>query len=141
MFVNGGKTYVYDADTRISTFTENGTVYVPATAYEYILGDGETKYEYRASKNMFFLKNFNLKNFEIVDHIWSYTTVGSNEVRINGEAAALSAPVLVKDGLCYVPLTYVCEVFGWKYYTEGDIFAVSSHEIDVNAVKTAAAEF
>ena len=141
MFVNGGKTYVYDADTRISTFTENGTLYVPAIAFEYILGDGETKMEYRASKNMLFLKNFNLKNFEIVDHIWSYTTVGSNEVRINGEAAALSAPVLVKDGLCYVPLTYVCEVFGWKYYTEGDIFAVSSHEIDVNAVKTAAAEF
>ncbi len=141
MFVNGGKTYVYDADTRVSAFMENGTLYVPAIAFEYILGDGETKMEYRASKNMFFLKNFNLKNFEITDHIWSYTVIGTKDVRINGEAAALQAPVIVKDGLCYVPLTYVCDVFGWKMYNEGDIFSVSSHEIDVNAVKTAASEF
>ncbi len=141
MFVSGGKTYVYDADTRISTFTENGMLYVPAIAYEYIMGDGETKMEYRQSKNMFFLKNFNLKNFEITDNIWSYTVIGTNEVRINGEAATLSAPVIVRDGLCYVPLSYVCEVFGWHMYKEGGIYAVSSHEIDINAVRTAAAEF
>ncbi len=138
MVVSGGKMNVYDADTRITTFTENGTLYVPELAVEEIMGYGETKTEYYAEDNAQYVSNYNRSGIEIVDHIWSYTIVGSMEARKNGAVVALSNPVKVVDGLRYIPLSYISEVFGWKVYVNGDTFAISGGEINEEAVLKAA---
>ncbi len=138
MIVSGGKMNVYDADTRISTFAENGTLYVPELAVEEIMGYGETKTEYYESDNAQYVSNYNRSGIEIVDHISSYTIVGSMEARMNGRLVTLSNPVKVVNGLRYIPLSYLTEVFGWETYVSGDVFAVSVGEINVDAVTKAA---
>ncbi|MBQ2942935.1 MAG: hypothetical protein IJD97_11950 [Clostridia bacterium] len=138
MVVSGGKMNIFDADTRITAFAENGTLYVPEIAVEEIMGYGETKTEYYAEDNAQYVSNYNRKGIEIVDHIWSYTIVGSMEARKNGAVVALSAPVKVVDGLRYIPLSYLTEVFGWKAYVNGDTFAISGGEINEDAVLKAA---
>ena len=104
MNVNGGEMYLYEADTRVKTFTENGMLYVPVTATEEILGYGETKYKINYENNIMFLSTHGIEGAEITDYVWSYTVIGSNEVRIGGRAKALTNPVKIIDGLCYVPL-------------------------------------
>ena len=139
MVVSGGKMNVYDADTRITSFEENGTLYVPELAVEDIMGYGETKTEYYAEDNAQYVSNYNREGIEIVDHISSYTIVGSLEARQNGRLVALSNPVKVVNGLRYIPVSYLSEVFGWSVKNYGNgIYAVSGETINDSAVTKAA---
>ncbi len=138
MNVNGGEMYVYEADTRVTTITENGTLYIPVTAAEEILGYGETKYEFYPDKNMLHLSTHGLENFEITDYVWSYTVLGTNEVRINGRAAALTNPAKVINGICCIPVSYFSEVFGWNVTNADGIWTISRNQADTSAVAKAA---
>ncbi|MBQ2941950.1 MAG: discoidin domain-containing protein [Clostridia bacterium] len=138
MNVNGGEMYVYEPDTRITTVVENGMLYIPVIAAEEILGYGETKYEFYPEKNMLHLSSHGLENFEITDYVWSYTVLGTNEVRINGRAAALTNPVKVINGICYIPLSYFSDVFGWEVKGENGIWTVAHYGAYASAVAKAA---
>ena len=138
MNVNGGEMYLYEADTRVKTFTENGMLYVPVTATEEILGYGETKYKINYENNIMFLSTHGIEGAEITDYVWSYTVIGSNEVRIGGRAKALTNPVKMIDGLCYVPLSYLSDVFGWTVENENGIWTVSKYGADKTSALKAA---
>ncbi len=138
MNVNGGEMYVYEADTRVTTVVENGMLYIPVIAAEEILGYGETKYEFYSEKNMLHLSSHGLENFEITDYVWSYTVLGTNEVRINGKAATLTNPVKVINGICYIPLSYFSEVFGWEVENANGIWTVAHYGAYDAAVAKAA---
>ena len=121
MMVSGGKMYVYQPDTRITTVSENGTLYVPVNAMEDVLGYGESKFWYDNYENILHLENHDLdENDEISDYIWTYTVLGTNEARVNGRVTALSNPVKVINGVIMVPVTYLSECFGVDIYDSGD---------------------
>ena len=103
------------------------------------MGYGETKTEYYAADNAQYVSNYNRSGIEIVDHISSYTIVGSLEARQNGRLVTLSNPVKVVNGLRYIPVSYLNEVFGWSVKSYGNgIYAVSGAEINDGAVTKAA---
>lgn len=129
MVVSGGKMNVYEADTRITPFEANGTLYVPADTWEELLGFGLSKVKYDSEDNILYIARHDLdieledtenRGAEITNYVWTYNVLGSAELRVNGELNYLSAPLTVKDGIIYVPLTYASEAFGWTYKSLGN---------------------
>lgn len=140
MNVEGGRQYVYEPDIRVTAKEDGGVVYVPAFAAEEILGYGITKVEYYPDTNMLFVKHHTLTEATITDYVWSYTTVGSGDVRVNGRAGTLSAPAKIIDGIPYLPVTYFADVFGWKLTDISGAVVISAGTPDLAAANLAAAQ-
>lgn len=139
MMVEGGKMYVYEKDTRIATFEEDGALYVPVEAYEDVLGYGKSKFVYDNYDNVLTLEAHDLDEVtdEISDYRWTYTVLGSYEARVNGRAVTLSHPVKAVDGVIYVPTTYLTECFGYDSYDTGDGYlAYAMYGVDIGTVNT-----
>ena len=136
MIVDGGKMYVYEKDTRVTAFSENGTVYVPMNALEDIMGYGETKVTYDYTKNVVYIKTHELTGREITDYQWIYTYLGTNEARVDGKVQSLSNPVKAVNGIIYVPVSLLSECFGWEVISLGDgAFAISQRTADRETAK------
>lgn len=128
MLVSGGKMNVYEADTRVAAFGENGTVYIPARALEDIMGYGQTKVEWaNVESDMLIIKNHDLYNDEITDSHWVYTTAGSLEAHKDGRVLYMTNPVKVVDGIPYVPATLLSECFGFTVFPVGDVMVISRY--------------
>ncbi len=141
MIIDGGKVGVYEADTRITTFEANGTVYVPFMTYEDILGYGYAKVEYDSEDNILYMARHDLSEDkrEITNYEWTYSEIGTLSARNNGRIKTLTAPITVVDGLIYVPLTYVSDAFGWNIKSFGNgIYALSRNAIDDNLILSVA---
>ncbi|MDP4133041.1 MAG: hypothetical protein Q8882_03415 [Bacillota bacterium] len=135
MVVSGGKMYVYEKDTRVTPKLIDGVLYFPVSVLEEALGYGETKYEYYSKDNMLFVRNHDLKDSQITDYKWAYTTIGSYEVRINGKLSKLENPVKIVDGLIYVPITYAKDCFEYSIYDVGNgQFAFAKNTVDTKTV-------
>ena len=142
MVVSGGRMNVYERDTNVTPFEANGTLYVPAETFEELLGYGMSKVRYDSEDNIIYLARHDLSDDykEITNYVWTYSVIGSNEVRTNGEAAALSAPVTVKNGIIFVPLTYLSEAFGFAYRSLGNgAYAVSEGALSDSGIAAAQA--
>lgn len=149
MVVSGGKMNVYEADTRVVPFEANGTLYVPADTWEELLGFGLSKVRYDSEDNILYLARHDLdislddpenRGAEITNYVWTYNVLGSAEVRVNGEASYLSAPLAVQNGIIYVPLTYASEAFGWTYRNLGNgAYMISQDGVSEAAVNAALA--
>lgn len=147
MVVSGGKMNVYEADTRITPFEANGTLYVPADTWEELLGFGLSKVKYDSEDNILYIARHDLdieledtenRGAEITNYVWTYNVLGSAELRVNGELNYLSAPLTVKDGIIYVPLTYASEAFGWTYKSLGNgAYMISQDGASDSAVSAA----
>ncbi len=137
--VEGGKMFAFEADTRYGTFLENGTVYVPVKAAEDILGYGETKIEFYPDENLVYVKSHKLENYEIVDNRWTYSFIGTNEVRVNGKVRSLSYPLKLVDGIPYMPISYFAEAFDLEVADLGNgVFAIGRYGINKEAALKAA---
>ena len=140
MAVGGAVMTVYEKDRRVTPFLMNGTLYVPETAYNEIMGYGRSKTEYMSDYNMFFTYHYELSDDlgEIINYNWTNGVLGSGEIYVNGRLKWLSAPVLAKDGIIFVPLSLIEECYG-KRVTDlgGGSFAVSGGEYDESAVLSA----
>ena len=140
MAVGGAVMTVYEKDRRVTPFLMNGTLYVPETAYNEIMGYGRSKTEYMSDYNMFFTYHYELSDDlgEIINYNWTNGVLGSGEIYVNGRLKWLSAPVLAKDGIIFVPLSLIEECYG-KHVTDlgGGSFAVSGGEYDKSAVLSA----
>ena len=137
--VEGGKMFAFEEDTRYGTFAENGTVYVPAKAAEEILGYGESKIEFYSDENLLYVKGHKLENYEIVDNRWTYSFIGTSEVRVNGKIRTLSNPLKLVDGIPYMPVTYFAEAFDLEVKDlGGGIFAIGRYGINTEAALKAA---
>ena len=70
---------------------------------------------------------------------WTYNVIGSTEARNNGVVKTLTVPVTVANGMIYVPVSYLADVFGWNVKNFGNgLYAVSKTAID-DATVTAVA--
>ena len=131
MIVDGAKMKVYEADTRVLPVMMNGTLYIPADSLSDILGYGKTKVEYDAYDNMLFVTSHDLEDTKITDYRWTYTVLGSLSGAINGKDTVLSKPVTAIDGIIYVPVTYISEMFGLNVFDMGDgVFQITKYTKD-----------
>lgn len=114
MLVSGAKMRVYEPDKSIVPFEENSTLYVPAEAFNEIMGYGRSKWEYSPERNNFYTYWFEMSDDlrEVTDYIWVYTAPGALEARVNGILTTLKAPVIVKDQMIYFPLSFLWDCYG-----------------------------
>ncbi len=141
MVVSGAKMGVYEPDVRITTIERNGTLYVPEIALNDIMGYGRTKTIWDYERGMLKVKNYTYgAEGEIENYKWTYTTLGSYDVKINGSAARLTNPILAENGVVYVPLTYLSDCFGYTVNFDGNAYTVAEAgvSVDANAVTSAA---
>lgn len=143
MIARGGKMKVYDPDTRVTTFSENGTLYIPAYALSDIMGYGETKTEYgTAGANVFMIKNHTTDGLNISGSTWMWTVVGSLEARVDGKYKALSNPVKEKDGIVYVPASLLSECFGYEAVNlDGGLWFIGKDKADTAALSALSYHF
>ena len=141
MIAAGGIMKLYEPDTRVTAFSENGTVYVPARALGDIMGYGETKTEWAdVEADVLVIKNHDMNDRTITNNNWMWTKANSCEARVNGYLKALSNPVKVVGGIPYVPVSLLSECFGFNVADiGGGAFAVSRNRIDNNAATAAKA--
>lgn len=134
MIVSGGKMNVYDKDTRITAFEENGTLYIPMSTAEEILGNGQSKVYYDASLNLLYIKRSRLVDGEVDSH-WACNTFGSLEIRVDGKVGYASIPATVKDGMIYVPISMLSDCYGYTVSSIDGAWAVSEGALNQDAVK------
>ncbi len=114
MIASGGIVDVYEADTRITAFEMNGTLYVPLKTLEEIIGWGKSKTEYDYLSNILYIYNYelDLETREYKENNWYYTIVGTNEAYKNGKAANMTNPVITANGMLYVPVSVFTDLIG-----------------------------
>lgn len=134
MVANGGKMYVYEADTRITPFEMNGTLYIPEETFNEIMGPGRAKTRYEAVFNMLLTYHYDMNDelTEMENYTWTYGTLDSNEVRVNGRVKYLSAAPTAKDGIIYIPVSMIEECYGWTVRALGN----GAYQISDGAVST-----
>lgn len=144
MVAAGGKRTLYEADTRVTAFTENGTLYVPEDAFNEIMGYGHNKTEYNPDYNYFFTYHYEMGPTEsralqkVSEYNWTYSVLDSCEVHVDGELRYLSAPVTYRNGVFYVPLSLIAECYGWNVSDlGGGIYTVTRDEADASALSAA----
>ena len=63
---------------------------------------------------------------EIINNTFTYTVLGSNEVRVNGVMKTLTNPVIYENGRFLIPLTLISDCYGWEVKAMGNgIYTVS----------------
>ncbi len=131
MSVSGGKMFVYEPDTRITPFEENGTLYVPLEAFNEIMGYGRAKTRYEAADNMLLTYHFDMNPelTKIENYTWTFGVLWSNEININGKTAYLSHPAIARNNMVYIPLTMLNECYGISVKSLGNgIYQVGDAE-------------
>ncbi len=126
-FVNGGKVYTYDPDTRYGAMRINGVMYIPT----YLLEDSlKIKTTWEPDRLMLKLDG---KKFV-------YTTVGELFARTEGVLTCLSNPATVIDGITYIPVSMLSECLGLEIYENGALTAFGNN-INKAAVDALAPKF
>ena len=138
MVVNGGKMNVYDKDTRVTAFEANGTIYLPMSAVEEILGNGKSKVYYDSLRNKLHIKNHRLTEDEKIDMHWSVNVFGSLEMKVDGKLYYTANPATVVNGVIYIPATMLETAFGWRVSSLGNgAYAIGSGEFVASAINAA----
>ncbi len=119
MIVSGGKMNVYDRDIRITPFESNGTLYIPMSTAEEILGYGQSKVYYDSSLNLIYLKRSRLVDGKVDSH-WACNVYGGAEIRIDGKVGYTSNTATVANGIVYIPLTLIADCYGYSVQSLGD---------------------
>ena len=138
MVVNGGKMNVYDKDTRVTAFEANGTIYLPMSAVEEILGNGKAKVYYDSLRNKLHIKNHRLTEDEKIDMHWSVNVFGSLEMKDDGKLSYTANPATVVNGVIYIPATMLETAFGWRVSSLGNgAYAIGSGDFVMSAINAA----
>lgn len=139
MIVDGAKVDVYEADTRIAPVIRNSTLYIPLKTVEETMY-GESKTEYDSARNLVYVKAFKLSDREITDYKWTYSVIGSLDVRINGVLSTLTNPVIAENGIVYIPVTYLSDTLGWTLTESDGLYILGRDKVpDISAATNAAA--
>ncbi len=114
MVVEGALMPVHEADNRIVPYEEGNMLYVPIDACMEILGYGRAKELYYASFNMLRTYGFdmNASLTQITNYTWTYGELDSKTVHVNGVEKQLSAAPTQKNGIIYLPLSFIAECYG-----------------------------
>lgn len=120
MLVNGAKMNVYDKDIRVSCFEQNGTLYIPMSAVEEILGNGKAKVYYDSQRNKLYLENHRLTEEDEIDAHWAMNIFGSLEMKVDGKLAYAKDAATVVNGVIYIPATMLDTAFGYTVMSLGN---------------------
>ncbi len=141
MIVEGAKMNVYDKDIRVSAYEENGTIYIPITAVEELLGWGQSKVVYDDVRNVIHIERQRL-NERTISTKWVYTTLRSYESRVEGILTPLNHPAAIKDGVVYIPASLLNTCFGYTVKSFGDgVYAIGENGINDSAVTAVLSHF
>ena len=144
MNVKGGKMKVYEDDTRITPFERNGTLYIPETAYNEIMGYGRSKTEYNSSYNLFTSYHFELDEAKqkVINNTFAASEIGSLSATVDGREITLQNPVIYENGIFFIPLTYIEDCYGWVVESFGDgAYSIGKAEGDAYTIKKALSYF
>lgn len=102
--IRGGIMPTFEADTRYGVRDFAGVPYMPGAMLKDAIGYGTTKITFEADRN-----------FVKIDTAlgMGYTTVGSNAAVFEGRDITITNPVTVVDGIPYIPVTLLSEMFGY----------------------------
>lgn len=140
MVVNGAKMNVYDKDIRVTCFEENGTLYIPMSAAEEILGNGKAKVYYDYQRNRIYLKNHRLTDETEIDAHWAVNDLGSLEMKVDGKLAYTQNTAISQNGVIYIPATMLETAFGYTVRSMGDgAYAIGKDCISESGVNAALA--
>ena len=134
MIVSGGKMNVYDTDTRITAFEAEGTLYIPMSTAEEILGNGQSKVYYDNNLNLLYIERSRLVD-EKVDSHWACNVFGGLELRADGKITSASKPAKVVNGVIYLPVTMLSESFGYSVENFEGAWVISESEPPLVTVK------
>ena len=134
MIVSGGKMNVYDTDTRITAFEAEGTLYIPMSTAEEILGNGQSKVYYDNNLNLLYIERSRLVD-EKVDSHWACNVFGGLELRVDGKITSASKPAKVVNGVIYLPVTMLSESFGYSVENFEGAWVISEGEPPLATVK------
>ena len=127
MIVAGGKMPVYEKNRNVRAFSQNGTLYIPEDALCEVLGYGRTKTDYNSFYNVSRTYHYEMNDelTEVINYKWTYTTLGTNVARVDGKLTGLSNPVISRDGIVFIPLSFIEECYGYEVKAIGeDVYTV-----------------
>ena len=91
----------------------------------------------RSARHSVRARHFELsENLEgIINSRWTTCELGSLDVLIDGHEAHLSNPVIYRNGIFYIPTSFIAECYGWEVKDLGNgIFTISRNAADINTV-------
>ena len=137
IIIKGAKMPVYEKDTRVKTFAENGTVYVPMGAIEEAMGYGRSKVFYNADLNAVYFYTYDLIDDKITNNEWAYSYLDSDKAYYNGHLEmSLENPIKAIDGVIYIPVSFLSDCFGWDIKAIGEnAFAISKNKAEIETAK------
>lgn len=140
MIVNGAKMNVYDKDIRVTCLEVNGTIYIPMSAVEEILGNGKAKVYYDYQRNRIYLKQQRLTNDLEIDAHWAINTLGSLEMKVDGKLSYTDNAAISQNGMVYIPATMIETAFGYTVRSlGGSAYAIGMDSISERGINAALA--
>ncbi len=134
MLVSGGKSNLSETNPLLMCKEIGGTAYIPYDALNKILGFGLTKVSYESFYNILFIYTSDSDGKTVKEFKWAGTTLGTNEIRVNGVLKTLTNPVIADNGTVYVPLTLLSDCFGKTVAkTEGGLYVINGDVASADA--------
>ncbi|MDP4133247.1 MAG: stalk domain-containing protein [Bacillota bacterium] len=127
--IKGAKMNVYESDTRYGVRELNGTAYIPAAMLKDAIRYGTTKITFESDRS--FLKVDTEKGM-------AYTTIGTKAAVFEGKDVALTNPAALIDGVPYVPVSFMSDIFGYTVKNLGGGVYIFGDKVNEEAAKSAA---
>lgn len=122
--INGGIMNAFEANTAYGVREINSAAYVPYSMLKDVIGYGTTIVTYEKGRNFFKIDSANGM---------CYATVNSLEGTTDGKKITLNKPVVDIDGIAYVPLTFLSDMYGFDIVNLGNGCYAVGTKIDIDA--------
>ena len=119
----------FEANTAYGVREIDNTAYVPYTMLKDAIGYGTTLLTYERERNFFKID---------AKEGMAYTTVGTFEATIDGAKIKVKHPVVDVDGIAYVPVMLMFDLYGFDVRNLGNGIYAFGEEINVDAALRAA---
>ena len=127
--IRGGVMDAFEANTAYGVREIDNTAYVPYTMLKDAFGYGTTLLTYERERNFFKID---------AKEGMAYTTVGTFEATIDGAKIKIKHPVVDVDGIAYVPVMLMFDLYGFDVRNLGNGIYAFGEEINVDAALRAA---
>ena len=119
----------FEANTAYGVREIDGTAYVPYTMLKDAIGYGTTLLTYERERNFFKID---------AKEGMGYLTLNTKQATIDGMKIDISYPVVDIDGIAYVPVMLMFDMFGYDVRNLGNGIYAFGEEIDTDVALRAA---
>ena len=127
--IRGGVMNTFEANTAYGVREINGTAYVPYTMLKDAIGYGTTLLTYESGRSFFKID---------AKQGMGYLTLNTKQATIDGAKIDISYPVVDIDGIAYVPVMLMFDMFGFDVRNLGNGIYAFGEEINTEAALRAA---